>query len=205
MPPRPPRRATPNRTRPTHVPVRQDSVDPGETGLDQAEVNPEVEALQGAVNELLQDFEAMLVNDPGIDQETRDFVQKQFADALDEAAAESEPTAALDRGAWMDVVEGLQGSGAVTEDEANVLIRQLNQALRPLESRESQIAIEFGRRMQTEGQEKALAWFREQKSQASADPEQDASSGIRKDPPQPLRSEMVNSRSRRVRGPPKHA
>lgn len=159
------------------------------------------------MDELRQQFDAALQdlqNDPALDPAMRETLRQQFAQAMKDVASGESTLAALpDRAMWMDAVQALQASGAVGESEVNELIRQVNQALQPLQRRESQLAIEFSRRIQTEGQEKALAWFREETGKASAESTKDAT------PPPPhsdgsplLRSEVVNSRSRHLRGPP---
>ena len=157
--------------------------------------------------ELMQQFDAALQdlqNDPSLDRDMREQLRQQFAQALSDAGTgENAPAGIPDRAVWMDAVQALQASGAVKESEANELIRQVNQALEPLQRRESQLAIEFSRRLQTEGQEKALAWFRkESKDTADAPRAEPASRPAPSDKSRPLRTEVVNSRSRRLRGPP---
>lgn len=159
------------------------------------------------INDLMQQFNAALQelqDDPSLDPATRETLQQQFAQALgDMGNVEGAAAGIPDRAMWMDAIQALQASGEVSEDEVNDLIRMINQALQPLQRRESQLAIEFSRRLQTDGEEKALAWFRQSSkevpqaaavAQGSTAPSRGASN--------PLRSEVVNSRSRRLRGPP---
>lgn len=160
------------------------------------------------MGELMQQFDAALQelqNDPSLDRETRDFLRQQFTQALQGAATGDIPLATVpDRSMWMDAVQALQAGGAVSEDEVNDLIRQINQALQPLQRRESQLAIEFSRRLQSEGEEKALAWFRKESGKT---PDGATTERVSAPPPSAdvsplLRGDVVNSRSRRLRGPP---
>jgi hypothetical protein len=161
--------------------------------------------LQAELDQLLQEFESALREDPTVDAQTREAVQQQFARAIDEAALNPQiPAKAPDRAAWMDVVKGLQQTGAVTESEVSDLVRRIDQALEPLQTRESHLALEFSRRVQAEGQEKALAWFREAAKEAAAESsEKDVASGSPEKITRPLGTEIINSRSRRLRGPPR--
>lgn len=162
--------------------------------------------VKAGMDDFLRQLDAALQEDPSLDRDARDALMQQFEDAMsvDGNNGGGASLAALaDRSLWMDAVQSLQSSGAMGENEANDLIRQINQALQPLQRRESQLAIEFSRRLQTEGEEKALAWFRREAAALSngggaertsvPTPSADVS---------PLRSEVVNSRSRRLRGPP---
>src|SRR5690606_17314897 len=130
------------------------------------EQDPVQAALQEGVEQLLQQFESILEKDLGVDAELREAMQQQFGHALSEAAASPAATEPPDRAAWMEAVQALHKSGSMDEDSANALVRQLDGLLQPLERRESRLAIEFGRRMQSDGADEALAWFREQRAAA---------------------------------------
>ncbi len=195
---RPPQRPTPRPAlqRPTmldgasHASPEQAKAASGDPGMD----------------ELMRQFDAALQemqNDPALDPATREMLHQQFAQALsDMGTVEGAVTDIPDRAMWMDAVQALQASGEVSESEVNDLIRQINQALQPLQRRESQLAIEFSRRLQTEGQEKALAWFRKESKSLSDAPKAEASRIAPLEKTRPLRTEVVNSRSRHLRGPP---
>jgi hypothetical protein len=175
-----------------------------------APVHPQAEEAGGAsgMDKLMQQFDAALQelqNDPSLDGDTREFLRQQFAQALsDVGTGENEPAGIPDRAVWMDAVEALQASGNISEGEVNDLIRQINHALQPLQRRESQLAIEFSRRMHSDGEERALAWFREESAKGIRESNTEASP-----PPPPqkssnaLRSDVVNSKSRHLRGPPR--
>lgn len=153
------------------------------------------------MDEFLRQLDATLQEDPSLDRDARDALMQQFEEAMGSTHGAS-AAAFADRSVWMEAVQALQSSGAMGENEANDLIRQINQALQPLQRRESQLAIEFSRRLQTEGEEKALAWFRKEAAALTIN----ATGTERSAPPpadvSPIRSEVVNSRSRRLRGPP---
>lgn len=159
---------------------------------------------QAGFEQLLQQFDALLREDAGLDQPSRESLLRQYGEALEEADADADVLASLPgRGAWMDAVQALQESGAVAEDEANELVRRLDHALQPLQRRESQLAIEFTRRMQADGEAEALAWFRDQAAKAADARQSTALSPPPRAPVAPIGSEVVNSRSRRLRGPPR--
>lgn len=163
---------------------------------------------EGMLGELMAQFEATLdelSQDPSIDPQTRELLRSQFSEAVaDLGTMAGAPAEIPGRAVWVDAVQALQASGSVAESEVNDLIRQVNHALEPLERRESQVAIEFGRRLQTEGEEAALAWFRTQSQRAK-----DAEAHQRQAtvPPSaaatPLRNDVIKSRSNRLRGPPR--
>lgn len=155
------------------------------------------------MGQLLGEFDAVLSHNPAIDHETREQLHGEFAKALQDAATTAATVAAQvpDRASWSETVQALQENGAIGGDEANELIRTFESSLQPLERRESRVALEFARRLTTDGEEKALAWFRSQATEASGG--STASSPVPQDPGAALRSEVVNSRSRRLRGPPR--
>lgn len=167
------------------------------TGFDPA-------ALMG---QLLGEFDAVLAANPSIDREMREQLQGDFSRALQDAAATAaSATASIpDRASWSDTVQALQDNGAIGGEEANELIRTFDTSLQPLERRESRVALEFARLLATEGEEKALAWFRTQAMKASTGSADAgaAAGGPRENPGAALRSEVVNARSHRLRGPPR--
>lgn len=161
--------------------------------------------IKAGMDDFLRQLDSALREDPSLDRDARDALMQQFEDAMGGANngdAGASIAALADRSLWMDAVQSLQSSGAMGENEANDLIRQINQALQPLQRRESQLAIEFSRRLQTDGEEKALAWFRKEAAALNNDTTAEPVSARPSADVSPLRSEVVNSRSRRLRGPP---
>lgn len=161
--------------------------------------------VQAGMEKLQQQFQAILQDDATLGAEQRDQMARFLEQSLERAAASASAGPAsgevFDRAAWMETVDLLRQSGNVAEDEADDLIRRLNDALEPLERRESQLALEFSRRMATEGQEKAIEWLRGQTEKESAQKAQESAALPQDDHP-PMRNEVVRSRSRRLRGPP---
>ena len=101
-------------------------------------------------------------------------------------------------------MQALQDAGELEGTDAESLIRRLDEALQPLERKESKLAIEFSRRLADDGEQEALEWLRQQadKPQAGSDDTGSKESPGRR-PATSLRGDVVNSRSRRLRGPPK--
>lgn len=159
--------------------------------------------VQAGMEKLQQQFQAILQDDATLGAEQRDQMARFLEQSLENAAASTGPASGevFDRAAWMETVELLRQSGSVPGDEADDLVRRLNDALEPLERRESQLALEFSRRMATEGQEKAIEWLRGQTEKESAQKAQESAALPQDDHP-PMRNEVVRSRSRRLRGPP---
>jgi hypothetical protein len=157
------------------------------------------------MGQLLGEFDAVLADNPAIDREMRDQLHAEFSRALEDAAATAATAAAEipDRASWSETVHALQENGAIGGDEANELIRTFETSLQPLERRESRVALEFARRLATEGEEKALAWFRSQAVEASAGTADAGMAPVPRDTGAALRTEVVSSRSRRLRGPPR--
>lgn len=159
------------------------------------------------MGQLLGEFDAVLAANPSIDREMREQLQTDFSRALEDAAATAASATASvpDRASWSDTVHALHDNGAIGDEEANELIRTFDTSLQPLERRESRVALEFARLLATEGEEKALAWFRTQAMKASAgSADTGAAAGApRENTGAALRSEVVNARSHRLRGPPR--
>ena len=159
--------------------------------------------MEGVVAGFLRDFEAMLQDDPSVDgvqrRELVDFVASSLSEAGDASPA------AVDKGAWREAIEGLQRSGGLDSADAADLTRRLDSALEPLERRSTQVALEFSRRLQEDGQEQALEWLRKQNAieAASAAAKEGGAQPVPRNPGVSLDADAVNSRARRVRGPPK--
>lgn len=155
---------------------------------------------------LLQTFQSALQQQSGLDSEDRETLQRMFQEALQQSGAPGagETADVADSSTWHDTVESLNRNGMVAQEEAHHLIRSLNDALAPLQRRESRLAMEFSRRIETEGREKALEWFREA-SKATAEPagnQQSGPSGFGGATVTALPTDAISSRSHRLRGPP---
>lgn len=148
---------------------------------------------------ILAEFETALRDEPGVGQEGLDFLMPYLRDAVEQASLQPF-RAEIDPVAWMAAFDGIVGD-ALDEDERNALVRQLNEAVEPLGEQKTQVALEFARRVQTDGQTAALAWLEEHKKLAGkADPQiPQPTAGDR--PPVGAQA-ITRSRSRRLRGPP---
>ena len=155
---------------------------------------------------LLGQFQELLQQEGSLGHDDRDELARVFEQALQDAASSPPPEAsdAFDASTWRETVEMLLQGGFVEQGEADHLIRSLNEALAPLQRRESRLAMEFSRRVETEGQEKALEWFRQASmaGQESAAARVPGAAGPEQTTASHLRADTVNSRSRRLRGPP---
>lgn len=159
--------------------------------------------LEEGMSQVQQQFHAMLRGDASLSTEQREQMEHFLQQVLEDTAGSSEPIPeeVFDPAVWRETVDTLRRSGGIAEGEADHLIRSINDALAPLQRRESQLAIEFSRRMATDGEEKAIEWLRKQTETEAAQKAKDTAPA-----PQgeyaPLRNEVINSRSRRLRGPP---
>lgn len=160
---------------------------------------------QEAARGLLADFESALRGSSAGSTGEEQALTDQFAAALRDVAANGDFSAVPDKAAWQSAVEDLQQSGSLTPNESRDLLQQLDIALAPLEKQETKVALEFSRRMQSDGQERALAWLREQQEGSGEETEETSGSQIAPNsrPAQLSGDEITQSRSRRVRGPPR--
>lgn len=156
-----------------------------------------------ASQELLQEVRELLRADVELDEGQRELFGAHFAQAL-QAVVEQQGQAAetVDRTLWRQALSDLEVDGDVSPTDAADLSRRVEGALLPLERRPTQVALEFSRRMQEEGSEKALAWLREQRAgsdestvSAPMVPSSSAPAVVGGD-------DVTKSRSRRLRGPP---
>src|SRR5690606_21791911 len=178
----------------------------GHAGGSQVGTPVGAQAQPAAQDALLGQFQELLQQEAGLEREDREELARVFEQALQDASTSPQSAAsdAFDTSTWRETVEMLLQGGFVEQGEADHLIRSLNEALAPLQRRESRLAMEFSRRVETDGQEKALEWFR-QASKAGQEPAAARVSGAaapERTTGSPLRVDTVNSKSRRLRGPP---
>jgi hypothetical protein len=165
------------------------------------EVGQEAPVAANDTQALIDDFDASLQDDADLDQEGRQFLSQQFKAAIQDAASNGGTSRPLERSDWLETLEVLRDMGVVDEDESNTLVRQLDQALQPLQRRNVQVALEFSRRCNEQDEQSALEWLRAQTAEAPK--AQQPSS-----PPSPQLKHaasgdtVTQSRSRRLRGPP---
>lgn len=203
---RPATRKSPSRQpEPVQSPAVSEQQAPGPVAVADAGAAGSVEALvQQGMQKLQEQFQDILQGDVDLGPEQREQMGRMFGQALEHAAATPGPASddVFDRGVWRETVETLRQSGGVAEDEADALIRSLNDALEPLERRESRLALEFSRRMAADGEQAAIEWLRRQTDRESVQQAQQSTPIPQDDHPSP-RNEVVRSRSRLLRGPPR--
>lgn len=148
---------------------------------------------------LIDQFEASLREETALAAEDREYLEQQFRDAIAEAKESKGTVEVMPRSEWMELVEALQHSEALDQDEANALIRQLDEVMQPIKRPLVSKAMEFGRLCQEQGETAALEWYKQQAGLA----------GDRESSPIPVSSDVsqfrdtiTRSRSRRLRGPP---
>jgi hypothetical protein len=137
-----------------------------------------------------------------LDAEQQRLLGDHFGEVMREAAANPGSAAPLERSDWLDAVEVLRGMGAIDESQGADLIRKLDHAMRPLQKRNVQLAMEFSRRVQEDGEEEALSWFRAQSAAEASDDAGAASPPSGNERVLPAGNVVTQSRSRRLRGPP---
>lgn len=156
---------------------------------------------QEAARQLMDQLDEVLRSEPSIDAEDRAEFAEHFAAALRDVVDSGSYADMPSEAAWQDAVDGLRQQIDQADTDGAGLMRQLASAIAPLERRETKIAMEFSRRMATDGQEAALAWLQAQ-SEKDAEHKAQESEPVPEPNRPTLRNETVQSRSRRLRGPP---
>ena len=163
-------------------------------------VEQKYDAMSG---DIVREFESLLRDEPDLDQATRDRLSQEFSASMRSDARRNQSP--LDQIAsdqfWEDAVNALKQSGEIADAEANDVVREIAEALKPLQKRETKLALEFGRRLEQDGEQKAVAWLKEQQSFESDDTENEVTDSTFA-APRPMPTDIVKSRSRRLRGPP---
>src|SRR5690606_11034529 len=119
---------------------------------------------------MLAEFESALRSEPGIGQDGLDFLMPFLRDAVEQASLQPF-RAEIDPAAWKAAFDGIVGD-ALDDGEGSAMVRRLNEAVEPLGDEKTQVALEFARRVQTDGQAAAIAWLEEHKKLAGkADPQ----------------------------------
>lgn len=158
-----------------------------------------------ARQELLDQFRSAISSEsPMADDEANNGLSRHFEDAL-MAMSEEEllsPVSIDDIKSTLHSLHQAETDGMDAVDRGN-LARKLDEALKPLERRETQLAFEFNRKLQTDGKEKALAWLQEQL--AAPDPNTAARASVPSSRTESVSSstDITQSRSRLLRGPPR--
>lgn len=161
--------------------------------------------VQEGMAELQQKFQALLQEQMDIGLEERAEMAKFFEQSIQDAARSPAPLneEVFDKTTWSNTVDLMRKAGTVADDEADHLVRTINDALAPLERRESRLAIEFSRRMASDGEQKAVQWLQAQSAETRVEAARKPQAAPLGDAAKPSGDETINSRSRRLRGPPR--
>lgn len=149
---------------------------------------------------ILAEFESALRAQPGVGQEGLDFLMPFLRDAVEQASL-APSRVDLDVNAWLATFDAIAGD-ALDETERNTLLRQLNEAIEPLNDAGTQVTLEFSRRLQADGEAAALAWLAEQRKAAEKSAAVAPLPADRHGVPLAGAQAITRSRSRRLRGPP---
>lgn len=168
----------------------------------QATVMPDSETVENSTAEddlrqqAVQEFEASLRSQDGVDEEGVTFLLDAFRSAVQEVSLDS-ALSPPDPDELIRTLNRLAESGLIDEEDRNALSRQFEVALEPLEDKRVQVALEYAQRLERDGEEKALQWLNAQRSEQEAQEQ-----GTPSNESPRLRQSITQSRSRRLRGPP---
>jgi hypothetical protein len=145
---------------------------------------------------LLAKLEATVNANPDLDDAGRDFLMRHYREAVATAPIQPTLVAKPDRQQWVGILESLQADGLASEDSVASLVRKFDAAMEPLDSPQLETALEFARRCEQDGQEKALQWL-EARRAAASESKRATAEGKREEDPAP----QTSAGSRRVRSP----
>lgn len=151
--------------------------------------------------EFIEAFEAGLLEDPGMDREDVEHVMQFFRQAVMDAPLGSGLTPASPED-FAESLNAMVAGGLLDETTRIDAERQIRDAFAPLQTEEVQIALEYARRLQSEGEERALEWFmarrkdvQDQQVAKKANQSPDAAAAA-------AEYSTTRSRARKPRGPP---
>jgi len=134
---------------------------------------------------------------PGGDEDL-DFVIEHMRKAV--AAADLRPAGGVERTAWVDTLEALAGEGLLQGNEREDLIRQFGEATDALHTRDAQVALELAQRIERDGERAAMEWLASLR--AGDAPARQVGGMAGETPVIAGKQSIIQSRSRRLRGPP---
>lgn len=117
--------------------------------------------------DLLAKLEATVRDNPDLDAEGREYLMEHYRNAVATAPIEPSLIVKPDRKQWIEMLESLQADGLASEEDVAVLVRQFDAAMSPLDSTELELAVEFARRCEQDGEEQALAWMESRRAAAA--------------------------------------
>lgn len=146
----------------------------------------------------IDEFASSLRGQEGMDEEGMQVLLDAFRAAVNDAPIATAFTP-LDPDEVARTLNGLVDDGVLQEDERNLLARQFESALDPLENAEVRIALEFAERVERDGEAEARKWLEAQQAAVDARTQQGPALAAAA----PRSGEAITkSRSRRLRGPP---
>ena len=193
-------------SQPSTVLARLGANGAGDTAGDEAKALAEDSADGQGVDELaireqfISDFGAFLREEPGIDQEELGYVMQVFRQAVMDAPLGSGLTPARPED-FTSALDAMTAAGLIDSSSRISAERQIREAFAPLETEEVQIALEYARRIHSDGEEAALEWLQERKNQLAASGESDGVVPARAAPR--LAHSVTQGRARKPRGPPR--
>ncbi len=151
--------------------------------------------------QFIDDFEAGLREEPGIDRDDIDHIMQFFRQAVLDAplGAGLQPATPEDFAAALNA---MVAGGLLDESTRVDAERQIREAFAPLETEEVQIALEYARRLKSDGEERALEWFMARRKDVET---QSVAKKTNQSVTASAASEKYSttkSRARRPRGPP---
>ena len=155
-------------------------------------------ALAPERQQLLDMFEASLLEQGGLDREERDYLLEQYKAVVSAAPLAPAFTPGELSSDLADTFSLLRDNGLLADDDIAVLERQLGEIDGKLRSADVGAALEFARRCETDGREEALRWW----NSRVRDPAANTAPVAPTDAPLP-RQAPATSRSRSLRGPPR--
>lgn len=144
-------------------------------------------------------FEAALREQPSMEQDELESLLSAFRDAVQETPIDAKLTP-FDPGELAHTLNDLVESGVLNEDDRNAFARQFEEMLAPLQDKEVQVALEFARRCESDGQDAAYAWLEEQR--AAAEESKAATQANPFEHTSAPRKDSAIRRSHRSRAPP---
>lgn len=199
----PVRRDSAPRKRPTPAPIDVPGASMSESANAKSGIEDTIAIdIEETKQEVLREFRDLLQESKALgDADDMEMLETHFAAALSDVSS-ADLSRKIESGELKSALGSLGVLLGDTEIESANLGRQIDSAVSSLEQRDTGLALEFSRRLQVEGRDEALAWLHEQQAtRAQANAETTAQEPALQ--PKPLRSEVVQSRSRRLRGPPR--
>lgn len=191
----PTRRSTAPRKRPAPgapAPVRVPAAKP------EAAVEASVEGGAGEQairRQVLARLEATVRANPDLDDDGRAWLMRHYRDAVESADIDPTRIARPDRKQWLEMLETLQADGQASEEDVADLVRRFDAAMGPLESPQLEIAVEFARRCETDGEEQAIEWLEARRAAAEESGRATAATG------EDVKVRPDKTRARRARAP----